>query len=154
MVEPLLNERLEVEGLDDMSADVRGRAAGMGEPSATVVVAAIGALEPGLVAAGYDRGPRAVNRDAVLAARQDGAVASLGELLGDVRERAGEVADVLLAACDGVDGAGRPLFSGLRSLPRPADELGRLCEPPSWCASTAATATSRPGSLGGDAARR
>lgn len=120
------NERLEVEGLDYMSAYVWGRAAGMGEPSAAVVVAAFGALEPGLVAAAYDRGRRAVDRDAVLAARQDGAVASLGELLGDVRARAGEVADVLFAACDGVDGAGRPLFSGLRSLPRPADELGRL----------------------------
>ena len=98
-----VHERTAAAGLGFLETYVWGRAAALGEPSAEVATATFGVFEPGLVAA-------------------------LRRVLGD-EVAAPEVAaltETLLGAADAVDGLGRPLFSGLRGLPRPSDPAGRL----------------------------
>ncbi len=56
--------------------------------------------------------------------RADGGATSVGSVATDAECAA--IADRLLDAVDGLDGLGRPLFSGLRSLPLPASPAGRL----------------------------
>jgi hypothetical protein len=118
-------QSLKALGLRFIEGDVWGRAAALGEPSPSVVVAAFGVFEPGLVATAYDSGRAAASRADVLAARSAGATDALQEILGDDPE-IGPLADRLLSAVDGLAGTGRPLFSGLRELPRPATPHGRL----------------------------
>ncbi|MCW2705571.1 MAG: hypothetical protein JWQ37_3566 [Blastococcus sp.] len=121
-----VNERLAALGLNFLTGYVWTRTAPMGEPSAPVVAAAFAVFEPGLVAGLYEEARRTAARDAVLAAREEGAVASLRELLPDAD--VGEAVRLLRRATDvaATDVAGRPLFAGLVSLPWPADPLGRL----------------------------
>src|SRR3954447_25162893 len=138
-----VHERLAALGLNFLTGYVWTRTAPMGEPSAPVVAAAFAVFEPGLVAglwgavplgvcgpglaAGlYEEARRTAARDAILAAREEGAVASLRELLPDAD--VAEAVRLLRRATDlaATDVAGRPLFAGLVSLPWPADPLGRL----------------------------
>jgi len=121
-----VNERLAELGLDFMTGYVWGRAAALGEPAPAVVVATFAVFEPGFLSATYVQARAAAKRDDVLRARLEGTVESLAAVLGDVADEAGEVADRLAAALARLDGAGRPLFSGLRELAWPADPLGRL----------------------------
>ena len=115
-------------GLGFLETYVWGRAAALGEPAADVVTAAFGVFEPGLVAALLGAGREAAPRDDILTAREEGAVAALRRVLGDEVEapEVGELTETLLSALDAQDGLGRPLFSGLRGLPRPSDPAGRL----------------------------
>ncbi len=121
-------ERAGVPELDFAAGYVWGRAAPMGEPVADVVVAAFGVFEPGLISAAYERGRKAVRRDALLAAQVAVTAETLGAVLGDT-----DVSGVVTAVRRGVeaaDGTGRALFSGLRSLPwpvQPAAQLWRAC---------------------------
>jgi hypothetical protein len=111
-------------GLDVFESYVWSRAAALGSPPACVVVSAFGVFEPGYLSAAYESARRAVSRDQVLAARQEGASASLSAALGG--DDVGPLADALLDAVSALPGAARPLFSGLRDLPVPSDPLGRL----------------------------
>ncbi|MEY4372398.1 MAG: hypothetical protein RL219_1167 [Actinomycetota bacterium] len=117
-------ERLAGLGLGFFDAYVWGRAAALGTPSASVVVATFGVFEPGLLTAVYEQGVAAASRDDVLHARALGASESLGQYVTDAE--AAPLADALLAAIDGLDPMGRPLFAALRSLPRPETPAGRL----------------------------
>lgn len=121
-----INERLAGLGLNFLTGYLWTRTAPMGEPSAPVVAAAFGVFEPGLVGGLYEEARRTASRDAVLAVREEGAVASLRELLPDVDVHA--AVEILRRATDAAaaDVAGRPLFAGLLSLPWPADPLGQL----------------------------
>lgn len=113
-------------GLEFLTGYVWGRTAPMGEPAAPVAVAAFGVFEPSLVTGLYEQARALCSREAVLAARERGAVAALRELLGEVRVEA-EVALLRRATDMAVaDVAGRPLFAGLSSLPWPQDPLGQL----------------------------
>jgi hypothetical protein len=118
-------EQLQALGLSFIPGYVWGRAAALGEPSAAVVVAAFGVFEPTFLAAAYEDGRATASRDDVLAARAAGSTKQLQDVLGDDPD-VGAVADVLLAALDGVAGTGRALFSGLRHTPLPATPHGRL----------------------------
>jgi len=111
-------------GLGFFEAYVWGRAAALGTPSASVVVATFGVFEPGLLGGVYERGRSAAGRDDVLAARAEGASRAVAAVVDP--KAAGEVADILLRALDGLDGMGRPLFSALRELPLPTEPAGRL----------------------------
>jgi helix-turn-helix protein len=126
-----VNDRLAALGLDFLTGYVWGRAAPMGEPAAPVVVAAFGVFEPGMLTGLYEQARATASRTDVLAAREQGVVESLGELLpgADVE---GAV-DLLRRGTDAAAQhlAGRPLFAGQLSLPWPADLLGRL-----WHAAT------------------
>ena len=126
-----VNDRLADLGLNFLTGYVWARTAPMGEPSAPVVVAAFGVFEPGLVTSLYEEARRTAARNDVLAAREQGSVESLRELLPDVA--VDDAVTSLRRATDraAADLAGRPLFAGLCSLPWPTDPLGQL-----WHATT------------------
>ncbi len=111
-------------GLGFFDGYVWGRAASLGTPTPALVVATFGVFEPGLLTGVYEGAVAVASRDDVLAARADGAAEALEPFVS--ADDAAALADPLLVALDAVDGLGRPLFSALRSLPRPASPQGRL----------------------------
>ncbi len=117
-------DRLNALDIDFLPGYVWGRAAALGTPPASVVAATFGVFDPGLIASVYELGVASVARDDILAARAEGGAESVSSIATDVECAA--IADPLLDALDGLDGLGRPLFSGLRSLPVPASSGGRL----------------------------
>jgi hypothetical protein len=112
-------------GLDVLTGYVWSRACVLGEPDASVVAAAFGVFEPGLVGGVYAAARAACGLDAIRAAREAGATAAIREALG-APEKAGEVTAILRRALQAADPTARPLFAGLAALPWPADELGQL----------------------------
>lgn len=119
--------RLGVLGLDFFESYVTCRASLLGEPEPGVVVSTFAVFEPTVIRAVYEAGRSKCDRAGLLAARDESTIASLSAALADVEiERIGAVADVLLEAATHADGTGRPLFSGLRDQPVPADAIGRL----------------------------
>lgn len=121
---PVTNERLAELGLDFLNGYAWGRASGMGEPAAAVVVAAFAYFEPGLVTALYEQGRGTVSRSELVEARDQATAESLRGVLGGIDVR--NVTAVLRRAIDAADGAGRPLFSGLASQDWPSDPFGQL----------------------------
>jgi hypothetical protein len=117
-------EGLTTLGVDFFPGYVWGRAAALGTPTASAVVATFGVFEPGMIAAAYAAGVASATRDDILAARATGGAASL-DAIADPDECAA-IADPLRRALDTLDGLGRPLFSALRSLPVPSSPGGRL----------------------------
>lgn len=121
---PGTNARLAEAGLDFLTSYVGGRAAGLGEPVGAVVASAFAWFEPGMVAALYDAARAAVRREQLLAVRDGATTDSLRDVLGG--DDPTEVADLLADAIEPAEGAGRPLYSGLRARGRPADPVQRL----------------------------
>lgn len=117
-------DQIQALGLGFFDGYVWGRAAALGTPEASVVVATFGVFDANLLAAVYLHGSAQCSRADVLAARENGATASLAALVDNASADA--IAAPLLAALDALDGLGRPLFSGLRSQPRPSTAQGRL----------------------------
>lgn len=120
---PAAGRRFDALGLDFLPGYVWGRAAALGTPDASVVVATFGVFEPGMLGAVYDAAVDQVDRDEMLAARAAGGAAALEEVA--TADECAVIADPLLSAVDAVDGLGRPLFSALRALPRPTTPAGR-----------------------------
>ncbi len=120
----LPSERVAALGLGFFDGYVWGRAAALGTPAASVVVATFGVFEPSLLTAVYEQAVAVASRDDVLRARAEGAAHSLAAIVSDADAAA--VADPLLEALAAVDGMGRPLFSALRELPVPESAAGRL----------------------------
>ena len=90
-------ERVTALGLGFFDGYVWGRAAALGEPTASVVVSAFGVFEPVFLTAVYNQGRAVAARADVLAARELGATESLTSVLGLDRETvAADVADTLL----------------------------------------------------------
>jgi hypothetical protein len=110
--------------LDFMGAYVLGRAASLGEPVGAVVASSFAWFEPGLVNSVYASARRGVLRSELVAARDDATATSLREALGS--DDPTQMADLLADAVEPADGAGRPLFSGLRGKGRPVDPVLRL----------------------------
>jgi hypothetical protein len=117
-------EHVEATGLGFFDAYVWGRAAALGEPAAATVVATFGVFEPQLLSMVYEHGSTGASRDAVLAAREAGAIASLASMVS--ASEAELIAEPLLDALSGLDGMGRALFASLRALPLPSSPNGRL----------------------------
>ncbi len=120
----LTNERLAALGLNFLTSYVWGRAAALGEPPASVVVATFAAFEPGLVTALYDEGRQKLGRAEMLAAREEATVSSLAQTLAGV-----DVSFAVAALRRGLaaaDGTGRPLFAGLQAQPWPGSSIGQL----------------------------
>ena len=117
-------DRLNALGIDFLPGYVWGRAAALGEPTAAVVAATFGVFEPNMIGAVYEVGAAAVPRADILAARADGAAESIDAVAS--ADECAAIVDPLLAALDGLDGLGRPLFSALRALERPESAAGRL----------------------------
>ncbi len=118
------SDRLTALGLGFFDGYVWGRAAALGTPAASVVVATFGVFEPGLLTAVYQQGVFVAAREDVLEARALGAAESLASIVSATDAAA--VADPLLATLATLDGMGRPLFSALRELPMPETAQGRL----------------------------
>jgi helix-turn-helix protein len=112
-------------GLDFLQGYVWSRGCVLGEPDGSVVAAAFGVFEPGLIRQLYDAARAAAGLADIRAAREAGAVAALRTVLGGP-EQVAEVTGALRRAAEAMDTAGRPLFAGLAGMPWPADELGRL----------------------------
>jgi hypothetical protein len=122
---PGVRRRLGQLGVDWLEGYAWGRAAALGEPAASIVVATFGVFEPAFLADLYERGRAAASRADVLDARAAGAEEGLATALGE-RPGIATLADTLLDALVQVPGTARPLFSGLRELPLPATAHGRL----------------------------
>jgi len=118
------SERVAALGLGFFDGYVWGRAAALGTPPASLVVATFGVFDPDVLTAIYEQAVTVASREDVLEARAAGAAESLEAVVS--ADDAEAIATPLLAALDSVDGLGRPLFSALRSLPRPPTAHGRL----------------------------
>lgn len=118
------NEALAKLGLNFLTSYVWGRAAALGEPPAAVVVATFGVFEPNMLAFFYEEGRRACPRHQVLETRDRATIASLSGILEG--EDLTEIVGPLRRAVERAEGAGRPLFSGLRALGWPEEPVGRL----------------------------
>lgn len=121
---PHVRAALQELGLDRFAGYVWGRAAALGEPSPSLVVATFGVFEPDRLGAVYAAARSACPRARLLAAREAAVVVSLRRVLGDIDVTA--VVTPLLRAVSALQPGGRPLFAGLLGLPVPAQSLGRL----------------------------
>jgi len=123
----LTNERLAELGLNFWTGYVYGRAAPLCDVSPAVVVAAFAVFEPGIITEAYEEARKAADRESVLRIREQATTESLEQILQGVDAgELGTAADLLQRAVETAPGSGRPLFSGLRSLPWPANTVGRL----------------------------
>lgn len=103
------------------------RGASLGKPSGLVVTSAFGVFSPSIVVPSVEEGWSKTEPELLLQARYDGAVASLRRLFGEPdATQLGRAVELLRRGLDVAEGAGHPLFSGLKSLPFPADPIGQL----------------------------
>jgi hypothetical protein len=121
---PVVNEHLAGLGLDFLGAYVGGRGSVLGDPAGAVVAAAFAWFEPGLVTGLWEAARSVIPPAELAAAREEATAASLADVLAG--EDVAGVADLLADAAEPADGAGRPLFSGLRARGRPEDPMLRL----------------------------
>ncbi|WP_148612913.1 SCO6745 family protein [Nocardioides rubriscoriae] len=112
-------------GLDFLQGYVYGRGCVLGDAEPSVVAAAFGVFEPGLVAGLFVAGRAVCDIADVRAAKERGTIAALEECLGRPDDLA-EVVAVLRRATDAADPTGRALHAGLTALPWPEDLLGQL----------------------------
>ena len=108
-----------------------GRAAPLGAVTAAPVTAAFFSFAPGMVARAVPDVWQRASPERALAARLDGAVAALHEVLPDEPERWAAAAALLETAAGAAVTDGRVLGAANAALPRPADPLARL-----WQAAT------------------
>jgi hypothetical protein len=103
------------------------RSASMGVLSGMAVASAFGVFSPAVVVPAVDAGWAIVQRDALLRARYEGAVASLRRLLGDIDIKLlVRAVEALRRGLSAAEHAGHPIYSGLRSLPWPDEDIGQL----------------------------
>lgn len=121
-------DEFSAQGLDFFGGYVWGRAASLGaDVDPSIVVAAFGVFDAGLLGAVLDAAKPVASHEAVLAGRQRGASAGLAAATPSIDvDLIASMAARLRAAMEDVDGTGRPLFSGLRALPVPDDPHGAL----------------------------
>jgi hypothetical protein len=113
-----------------------GRAAPLGAAGAPVVIATFFSFQPAFAGRAVPAVWDLITPAAALAAREAGAVAALRARLGLADGQApggalGRAAELLLAATEDLDTAGRPLGGPNAALPPPAEPLARL-----WHAAT------------------
>jgi len=110
-----------------------GRAAPLGRVSAEVVNAVFYNFADGEVARHIPRVWDRITPEAALAARQQGSVAALRRILGDLADTSGlaRAADLATTAATGAPTEGRILYAALRALPLPEEPVARL-----WHAAT------------------
>jgi hypothetical protein len=110
-----------------------GRAAPLGRVSAEVVHAVFYNFADGEVARHIPRVWETATPEAALAARQQGSVAALRRILGDLADAPGlaRAADLAATAATSAPTEGRILYAALRALPLPEEPVARL-----WHAAT------------------
>ncbi|CAB4698573.1 MAG: MarR family transcriptional regulator [Actinobacteria bacterium] len=110
-----------------------GRAAPLGRVPAAVVDAVFYNFAPGEVARHVPRVWEVASPEAALAAREQGAVAALRRILGDLADSPGvaRAADLATVAAVSAPAHGRALYAGLQALRVPDEPVARL-----WHAAT------------------
>jgi len=105
-----------------------GRSAPLGRVPAEVVHAAFYSFADGEVARHIPKVWDTTTPEAAHAAREQGCVAALRRILGDLVDTSGLAcaADLLAKASTGAPTEGRVMYAGLRSLPMPEDPVTRL----------------------------
>lgn len=102
------------------------RGACLGQVPGEVIAAAFGVFYPPMVKGFVDEAWAVTDAPTILAARQQGATASLERILGAKPDGIDRATELLRRAGDAGAQPGRPLFSGLMSLGWPGDPLGDL----------------------------
>jgi Helix-turn-helix family len=105
-----------------------GRAAPLGRAPAEVVHAVFYNFAPGEVARHIPRVWDTVTPEQAIAARQEGSVAALRRILGDLADGPGiaRAADLATRAGTSAPTEGRALYAAVRTLPVPEEPLARL----------------------------
>lgn len=105
-----------------------GRAAPLGFVPAAVVDALFYNFAPGEVARHIPRVWRTTTPEAAIAARQQGCVQALRNILGDHVDSApfARAAELLLRAATSAPQEGRPMYAALRTLPVPDEVVARM----------------------------
>lgn len=121
-------QRYEALGLNYFEGYFCSRSASLGAAPWRVVCAAFAAFKPAVVERAVPGGWAKATPDALLEARLAGAREQMAARIQAPAEEVVRVADLLLAATDGVDPSGRTLFAGLAGLDVPGtdDPYGRL----------------------------
>ena len=112
--------------LPDRVAYFTSRGACMGRVAGEVVAAAFGVFDPAAAVPAVARGWEVTDPPTILDARLQGATGQLRRVLGPEPEGLGRATALLRRGADAASGAGRHLFSGLRSLGFPGDPMGDL----------------------------
>ena len=106
-------------GLSYLPGYFCSRGACMGQVPGEVVTAAFAVFNPDIVIPAVTEGWSKTDASSILKAREHGATASLMRILGDAPAGLARAGELLRRAADAATGEGRPIFSGLRSAPRP-----------------------------------
>lgn len=112
--------------LPDGPAYFCSRGSVMGQVPGHVIAAAFAVFNPAAVVPAVSYGWTLTDASTICAARDQGAIAQLHRVLGPNPAGAARVRDLLDRAVEPLRPEGRPLFAGLRSLPIPDSDVGRL----------------------------
>ena len=112
--------------LPDGPAYFTSRGSVMGQVPGEVVAAAFAVFNPAIVVPSVALGWTRTDATTICAARTAGAVEQLVRLLGDQPAGVGRARELLERATDPLRPEGRALYAGIRSQPRPADDLGAV----------------------------
>lgn len=115
-------------GLDFFGGYVWGRAASLGaEADASTVVSAFGVFDVSLIEAVLAAAKPVASHEQILQSRERGAAVGLAAATTSIEPALiASAAHRLRSPMETVDGAARPLFSGLRALPTPTDPHAAL----------------------------
>ena len=133
-----------------------GRSAPLGRAPAEVVHAAFYNFADSEVARHIPKVWDTTTPEAAHAAREQGCVAALRRILGDLVETPGlaRAAELLARASTSAPTEGRVMYAGLRALPMPEQHVARLWHAANMLREYRGTATSLPWSPSGSAGRR
>ena len=112
--------------MPDGPAYFTSRGSVMGQVPGEVVVAAFAVFNPAAVVPSVRHGWSLTDAATICQARDDGAIAQLQRLLGSQPVGVVRARELLARAVAPLRPEGRPLFSGLKSLPMPASDLGAV----------------------------
>ncbi|MEY2565862.1 MAG: hypothetical protein QOE35_391 [Actinomycetota bacterium] len=113
-------------GLNYPQGYFSSRGACLGQVPGEVIAAAFGVFYPPMVTQSVTDAWERTDAPTMLAARQRGATAALGRILGREPDGAKRATELLRRMADACTNAGRPLYSGLSSLGSPGDLIGDL----------------------------
>ena len=112
--------------MPDGPAYFTSRGSLMGQVPGDLVAAAFAVFNPQVVVPAVTYGWTLTDAATIVAARRDGAIASLERILGPSPDGVARAREILQRAVDTLRPEGRPLFAGALSQPMPATDLGAV----------------------------
>lgn len=110
--------------MPDMHAYFCSRGAILGQVPGEVVASAFAVFNPAVVVPAVEHGWSLTTAEAIIEARDEGAVGQLRRILGANPDGASELAELLEPVSGSLPVAGRPLYAGLLNAEVPDDPLG------------------------------